>query len=113
MEKIFFVLIIILIIEKTYQIKCTTNFDCIETGCCYDNRCDKMSKCQRVNKICYGLVGTAGFIIIALTFLYFLYKIKKTRKIVLELKKLDDKIYSKRKESNIELLRKLKNKQFS
>ena len=113
MEKIFFVLIIILIIEKTYEIKCTTNFDCVDTGCCHNNKCDKLSECQKVNKLCYGLVGAAGFIIIALTIIYFWWKIKKTRKFVLELKKLDDKIYSKRKGSNIELLRKFKNKQFS
>jgi hypothetical protein len=119
MEKIFFILIIILTIEKTNQTNktnqtiCHTNFDCVETGCCYDSRCNNMSKCQRINKLCYAIVGAGGLIVIALAFLFFWLKVKNTRKLVLELKKLEDKIYSKRKSSNIELLRKLKNNKFS
>ena len=119
MKKIFFILIILLIFKlysnqdslKSTYFRCDTNFDCLETGCCYDNRCDETSKCKKINKICYALVGVVGFVIIALNFLYFWFKIKKTRKVVLELKKIDDKIYSKRKSSNIDLIRKLRNRQ--
>ena len=122
MKKIFFILIILLIfklysnqdsINSTNYFRCDTNFDCPRTGCCYDKKCDKTSKCKKINKICYALVGVAGFVIIALNFLYFWFKIKKTRKVVLELKKIDDKIYSKRKSSNIDLIRKLRNRQSS
>ena len=119
MKKLFFISIILLIfISYSKQdstnstiIRCETNFECIETGCCYNNKCEKTSKCKTINKICYALVGAAGLVIISLNFLYFWFKIKKTRKIVLELKKIDDKIYSKRKSSNIDLLRKLRNRQ--
>ena len=118
MKKIYFSSIILLIVifyskedsTNSTNIICETNFNCIETGCCYDNRCEETSKCEKTNKICYALVGAAGFVFICLNFLYFWFKIKNTRKIVLELKKIDDKIYSERKGSNIELIRKLSNR---
>ena len=89
MKKIFFISIILLIfISYSKQdstnstiIRCETNFECIETGCCYNNKCEKTSKCKTINKICYALVGAAGLVIISLNFLYFWFKIKKTRKI--------------------------------
>ena len=117
MKKFFIISLILLIYYSKQQsntlfqgkyITCETNFNCINTGCCYDNKCQESSKCKKINTICYILVGVAGFVIIALNFLYFWFKIKKTRKVVLELKKLDDKIYSKRKGSNIELIKKLR-----
>ena len=119
MKKIFFISIILLILisysnqnsTNIVIISCETNFNCIETGCCYNNICEETSKCKRINKLCYTLVGVAGFVFIVLNFIYFFFKIKKTRKTVLELKKLDDKIYSKKKSSSIELLRKLRNQQ--
>ena len=119
MKKIFFISIILLILisysnqnsTNIVIISCETNFNCIETGCCYNNICEETSKCKRINKLCYTLVGVAGFVFIVLNFIYFFFKIKKTRKTVLELKKLDDKIYSEKKSSSIELLRKLRNQQ--
>ena len=110
MKKFFIISLILLIYYSKQQsnITCETNFNCINTGCCYDNKCQESSKCKKINTICYILVGVAGFVIIALNFLYFWFKIKKTKKVVLELKKLDDKIYSKRKGSNIELIKKLR-----
>ena len=119
MKKIFFLSIILLVVishsnqDSTDDviIKCETNFNCVETGCCYNKICDETSKCKRINKLCYSLVGAAGFVFIVLNFIYFFFKIKKTRKTVLELKKLDDKIYSKKKSSSIEILRKLRNQQ--
>ena len=112
MKNIFLIIILLITINKIIsQTQCNTNLECLDTGCCHDNICDKASKCNRINKISYGLIGGAGLILIILNFLYFCYKIKKTRKIVLELKKIDDKIYSKRKSSNFDLLKKLREKQ--
>ena len=111
MKNIFLVLILFSLLNNIISTnKCNTNLECLETGCCHDNECDEASKCNRINKISYGLIGGAGFILILLNFLYFFYKIKKTRKIVLELKKIDDKIYSKRKSSNFDFLKKLREK---
>ena len=91
-------------ISYTY---CHTNLECLETGCCHNDRCDEPSKCKRVNKITYALIGCAGFIFIALSFLVFFFKIKKTRKSILEIKKIDDKFYAKRRNSNVDMMRKL------
>ena len=93
------------------QIHCYTNLECLETGCCHDNQCSSASKCKKVNKICYTLVGCAGLIFIGIAFLVFFFKIKKIRKSVLAVKKIDDKFYSKRRNSNADMFRRLRNKQ--
>ena len=112
MKNVFLIVILSISLNKVIsQTQCNTNLECLDTGCCHDHICSKASKCNRINKISYGLIGGAGLILIILNFLYFCYKIKKTRKIVLELKKIDDKIYSKRKSSNFEVLKKLREKQ--
>ena len=112
----YFLYFIILIINQisdaiTEINRCETNLECLDTGCCHNNECSSSSKCKRVNKICYGLVGGAGFIFIGLAFLSFFFKIKKTRKTVMELKKIDDKFYSKRRNSNADMFRRLRNRQ--
>ncbi len=94
--------------NRTTYLYCHTNLECLDTGCCHDSRCTSPSKCKKINKITYALVGCAGFIFIGLSFLVFIFKIKKTRKSVLELKKIDDKFYSKRRNSNVDAFRKLK-----
>ena len=112
-------LILLLIILELKQVlnaristlHCYTNLECLETGCCHGNECSPASKCKRINNLCYGLVGAAGFIFIGLAFLVFFFKIKKTRKTVLALKKIDDKFYSKRRNSNADMLRRLKTQQ--
>ena len=109
-------LLIILELEQVLNARistlyCYTNLECLETGCCHDNECSPASKCKRINKLCYGLVGAAGFIFIGLAFLVFFFKIKKTRKKVLALKKIDDKFYSKRRNSNADMFRRLKAQQ--
>ena len=112
MKSVFLIVILTISFNKILsQSQCNTNLECLDTGCCHDHICSTASKCNRINKISYGLIGGAGLILIILNFLYFCYKIKKTRKIVLELKKIDDKIYSKRKSSNFDLLKKLREKQ--
>ncbi len=89
---------------------CYTNLECLDTGCCHNEKCSSASKCKKINNICYGLVGVAGFIFIGIAFLAFFFKIKKTRKSVLALKKIDDKFYSKRRNSNADMFRRLRNK---
>ena len=107
---IFFFFFFISIISQIFAINCSTNLECLETGCCHDGNCSPASKCKRINKICYGLVGCAGFIFIGIAFLAFFFKIKKTRKSVLALKKIDDKFYSKRRNSNVDMFRRLRSK---
>ena len=115
MKIIFFVITIILSISNLNNCSeftsCYTNLECLKTGCCRNHQCVETSKCSKINKISYGLISVAAFIIIVLNFLYFLWKIKKTRKVVLELKKLDDKLYDKRKSSNLDFIRKIKERQ--
>ena len=106
--KFIFIVLLTLLIPIISQNRCYTNLECIETGCCHEEKCDESSKCKRINKISYALVGTAGFIFIGLTFLVFFFKIKKTRKSILELKKIDDKFYAKRRNSNVEMLRRIR-----
>ena len=93
------------------KIHCYTNLECLETGCCHESICSSASKCKKVNKICYTLVGCAGLIFIAIAFLIFFFKIKKIRKSVLAVKKIDDKFYSKRRNSNADMFRRLRSKQ--
>ena len=111
-SNIFSFLLIIIINQvsnnRTSYLYCHTNLECLDTGCCHDSRCTSASKCKKINKITYSLVGCAGIIFIGLSFLVFIFKIKKTRKSVLELKNIDDKFYSKRRNSNAETFRKLK-----
>ena len=111
---IFFHILLFILISIISQVfsntQCYTNLECLETGCCDDGKCSPASKCKKINKICYGLVGCAGFIFIGIAFLAFFFKIKKTRKSVLALKKIDDKFYSKRRNSNADMFRRLRNK---
>ena len=112
MKNIFIILILLTSLNQVItQTECKTNLECIDTGCCYESKCNKASKCNKINKISYGLIAAAGVVLIFLNFLYFFYKVKTTRKVVLELKKIDDKIYSKRKSSNLEILKKLRERQ--
>ena len=108
---LYFLILLINQISNVVNTHCQTNFECLDTGCCKDYKCSPSSKCSRINKICYALVGSAGFIFIGITFLVFFFKIKKTRKSILALKKIDDKFYSKRANSNADMFRRLKNKQ--
>ena len=107
----YFILILNQLLNAITSTHCYTNLECLETGCCHNDICSPASKCKKVNKICYGLVGCAGFIFIGITFLAFFFKIKKTRKSVLALKKIDDKFYSKRRNSNADMFRRLRNRQ--
>ena len=78
MKNIFLILILFTLLNQIIsETECNTNFECLDTGCCHDNKCENASKCNKINKISYGLIGGAGFILIVLNFLYFFYKIKK------------------------------------
>ena len=112
--KIFLFIIISIISEtlnQTNSTYCSINLECLDTGCCHHNECSSSSKCKKVNKICYGLVGAAGIIFIGISFIVFFFKIKKIRNSVLALKEIDDKFYLKRRNSNADNFRNLRNKQ--
>lgn len=108
---IFIIFLSLIIYTNEENDYCTTNFECIEYGCCKGGKCRQSSECKRINKVTYVVVTICGIIIVALATLYFYFEIKKTRKNVVELKKLDDEILKhntrESRESKIEMFKKL------
>ena len=89
-KNIIFILIIIFnIINISLQQSCSTNLECKETGCCHDNVCSENSECKRRNKFCYIFVGVGAFIIIIIIIIYFIRKIRETKKHLEYLRKTD------------------------
>ena len=90
-NKKFFIILLILIsnISKIFSQKCTTNLDCKNTGCCHDDRCSDKSECRRRNKLCYAFVGVGAFVVLIIIIIYFVCKIKETKKHLQYLKKTD------------------------
>ena len=89
-QKFFFIILIIAInlISIEYQ-SCSTNLECKETGCCKDDKCSPKSDCRKRNKLCYAFVGVGAFVVLILIIIYFLRKIKETKKHLEYLKKTD------------------------
>ena len=54
--------------------------ECKETGCCHDNICDSKSKCKKRNKLCYAFVGVGAFVVNVLIAIYFIRKIRETKR---------------------------------
>ena len=87
-----FVKIIYLFLILIFSINCQacdTNLDCQDTGCCHNNRCSSASKCQKINKIAYGLIGVGGFITLVLILIYFYCTIRSTYREISEGIKLE------------------------
>ena len=83
-----FVILIINIINASSQ-KCSTSLECKETGCCHDNKCSEKNECRRRNKLCYAFVGVGAFVILIFIVIYFVRKIRETKKHLEYLRKTD------------------------
>ena len=77
---IFIFLIFILYFINIEATSCSTNLECKDTGCCHDNICDSKSKCKKRNKLCYAFVGVGAFIVNVLIAIYFIRKIRETKR---------------------------------
>ena len=104
---------LLFIIVKLYQVicqtgsgdPCNTNLECLLTGCCHNNMCSPPSKCTKINRVSYALIGCSGIVFVGLSFLYFYLKVRKIRKSILDIKKMDDKFYLNRRNSNADMFR--------
>ena len=92
-KKIFLYFLILLInisnILSQEIMKCSTNLECKDTGCCHNGECTNAGKCTKRNKFCYGFVGVGAFIVTALIIIHFTRKIKETKKHLELLRKTD------------------------
>ena len=77
---IFIFLIFILYFINIEAQACSTNMECKETGCCHDNACESKSKCKKRNKLCYAFVGIGAFVVNVLIAIYFIRKIRETKR---------------------------------
>ena len=86
----FFIFIIILINSiNVMSQQCSTNLECKETGCCHDEKCSEKSECRRRNKLCYAFVGVGAFVVLVIIIIYFVRKIRETKKHLEYLRKTD------------------------
>ena len=88
-KNIFIFLIITINIINVLSQKCSTNLECKETGCCKDDKCSPKSDCRKRNKLCYTFVGVGAFVVLILIVIYFIRKIKETKKHLEYLRKTD------------------------
>ena len=90
-KKFFFAILIIILNVDTIlsQQECSTNLECKETGCCHKDVCSDASECKKRNKFCYIFVGVGAFIIIVIITIYFIRKIRETKKHLEYLRKTD------------------------
>ena len=110
--RIIFIIFLSLIINTNEENDyCSTNFECVQSGCCKDGKCRQSSECKKINRITYIVVTICGLVVVALATLYFYFEIKKARKNIIELKKVDDELlrYNTResRDSKIEMFKKL------
>ena len=78
-KRILFI-VLILILNFINIEACSTNLECKETGCCHDSVCDSKSKCKKRNKLCYAFVGVGAFVVNVLIAIYFIRKIRETKR---------------------------------
>ena len=82
-------LLIITNIISTISQSCSSNLECKDTGCCHDDVCSPKSDCKKRNKFCYGFVGVGAFIILVIIVIYFIRKIKQTKRHLEHLRRTD------------------------
>ena len=83
----------------TQTLRCSTNLECKDTGCCKDNKCSPKGDCRRRNKLCYAFVGVGAFIVLVLIVIYFIRKIKETKKHLEYLKNTDPGSLTRRQDN--------------
>ena len=89
-HRLFLILFLLIInIISTLSQSCTSNLECKDTGCCKDDQCTDDSECKRRNKFCYGFVGVGAFVVLVVIIIYFIRKIKQTKKHLEYLRKTD------------------------
>ena len=86
---LFILLIIVTTFSNIFSQSCTTNLECKDTGCCHDDVCSEKNKCRRRNKLCYAFVGVGAFVVLVLIIIYFVRKIRETKKHLEYLRKTD------------------------
>ena len=87
-NKYTFIIIIMTVMNILTQ-KCSTNLECKETGCCHDDMCSEKSECRKRNKLCYAFVGVGAFVVLVIIIIYFVRKIRETKKHLEYLKNTD------------------------
>ena len=83
----------------TQTLRCSTNLECKDTGCCKDNKCSPKGDCRKRNKLCYAFVGVGAFIVLVLIVIYFIRKIKETKKHLEYLKNTDPGSLTRRQDN--------------
>ena len=86
---LFILLIAIINISNIFSQSCSTNLECKDTGCCHDGKCSEDSECRRRNKFCYIFVGVGAFVVLVIIVIYFVRKIRETKKHLEYLRKTD------------------------
>ena len=103
-KRFLFVLLISLIsISKIFSQECSTNLECKSTGCCHDNKCSEKSDCRRRNKLCYAFVGVGAFVVLVFIVIYFVRKIRETKKHLEYLRKTDPGSLTRREQFRLSL----------
>ena len=86
---LFILLTSIICIPEIFSQECSTNLECKSTGCCHDNKCSEKSDCRKRNKLCYAFVGVGAFVVLVVIIIYFVRKIRETKKHLEYLRKTD------------------------
>ena len=97
----YFLIYFIILINNIYTqtLRCSTNLECKDTGCCKDNKCSPKSDCRRRNKLCYAFVGVGAFVVLVVIVIYFIRKIKETKKHLEYLKNTDPGSLTRRQDN--------------
>ena len=89
-HRLFLILFLLIInIISTLSQSCYSNLECKSTGCCHDNKCSEKSDCRKRNKLCYAFVGVGAFVVLVVIIIYFVRKIRETKKHLEYLRKTD------------------------
>jgi hypothetical protein len=97
----YFLIYFIILINNIYTqtLRCSTNLECKDTGCCKDNKCSPKGDCRRRNKLCYAFVGVGAFVVLVVIVIYFIRKIKETKKHLEYLKNTDPGSLTRRQDN--------------